>query len=99
MRNPKDVIKETAFSVGYNRDADWLVLPDDPDPFSKIDYHSDNINRYLAVSDIALLRYDVAEHSDPDKKTIMLEFKRGSLVVFDGQNHFIFYYPDDLVNQ
>jgi len=99
MRNPKDVIKERAFSVGYNRDADWLVLPDDPEPLANIDYNSNSVHRYLAVSDIASLRYDVAKNSDSDSRTIILHFKRGSLVVQDGQNNFIFYYPDDLVNQ
>lgn len=99
MRDPKGIISEKAFGVLYTPDVYWLVLPKSSDKRDQIRYKSNNIVRLLAISDNAPLQHDVTEHSDPEKESVKLEFKRGSLVVFDGQNHFLFYYPDDIVNQ
>ena len=97
MSTPNRRIIEKVISILYARDVEWLVLPNDPEPLAKIDYKSDNVSRYLAVSDNASLIYNVTEDSEYGKNTIKLKFKRGSLVVFDGQNHYLYYQTNDLV--
>ena len=98
MRDPKNIISEIAFSVSYTPDVNWLVLPKSSDTRDQLRYRSDNITRYLSISDDAPLQYDVIEHPNSEKESIKLKFKRGSLIVFDGKNHKIFYFPDDVVN-
>jgi len=88
-------IKEKAFSVIYSR-KNWLVAEHVNGPLLQ-KYNTTRLEVFEARDDNALFRHLVSEHSAKKSVIIDLNFKRGSMVIFDGVNHFMYYFPGDLM--
>lgn len=95
MPDSKKIIKEKAFSVGYNR-PDWLISEHVRGALLK-KYNSTRIEVFEARVDNALFRHTVSGPTAKESITVTLYFKRGSMVIFDAANHYMYYYSSDLM--
>ena len=82
--------KEKAFSVIYSR-QDWILQPLGTKDKLLEKLHSTNITKYIAKRDGARFAHTVSEHSSKETVHVDLFFKKDSMVIFDGSNHFFYY--------